>query len=117
MSTTATATSIPCVLHQIWLGNGEMPLNQRRWLRRFAEMNPHWEMRLWTDSNLPPILNRNAWAACGNVGGTPGCVKRSDILRPELLALFGGFYLDTDVKVLLRVQPRKRGPSSRITGR
>ena len=36
-----------------------------------AEMNPHWEMRLWTDDNLPPILNRNAWDACGNVGGTP----------------------------------------------
>ena len=49
-------------------------------------MNPHWEMRLWTDDNLPPILNRNAWAACGNVGGTPGCVMRSDILRLEILA-------------------------------
>ena len=61
-------------------------------------MNPHWEMRLWTDDNLPPILNRNAWAACGNVGGTPGCVMRSDILRLEILARFGGVYLDTDVK-------------------
>lgn len=98
MNTTATATPIPRVLHQIWLGKGEMPLHQRRWRRRFAEMNPHWEMRLWTDDNLPPILNRNAWAACGNVGGTPGCVMRSDILRLELLARFGGVYLDTDVK-------------------
>jgi len=50
------------------------------------------------DDNLPPILNGNAWAACGNVGGTPGCVMRSDILRLELLARFGGAYLDTDVK-------------------
>ena len=98
MSTAARTTSIPRVLHQIWLGKGEMPLNQRRWRRRFAEMNPHWEMRLWTDDNLPPILNRNAWDACGNVGGTPGCVMRSDILRLELLARFGGVYLDTDVK-------------------
>jgi mannosyltransferase OCH1-like enzyme len=98
LSTTATATPIARVLHQIWLGKGEMPLHQRRWRRRFAEMNPHWEMRLWTDDNLPPILNRNAWAACGNVGGTPGCVMRSDILRLELLARFGGVYLDTDVK-------------------
>jgi len=45
-------------------------------------MNPYWEMRLWTDDNLLPSLNRNAWAACGNVGGTPSCVMRSDILRP-----------------------------------
>ncbi len=97
----AGTTSIPKILHQIWLGKGEMPLNQRRWRRRFAEMNPHWEMRLWTDvggDNLPPILNRNAWDACTNIGGTPGCVMRSDILRLELLARFGGVYLDTDVK-------------------
>ncbi|MFN7375245.1 MAG: glycosyltransferase family 32 protein [bacterium] len=93
-----TATPIPRVLHQIWLGKGEMPLHQRRWRRRFAEMNPHWEMRLWTDHSLPPILNRNAWEACGGVGGTPGCVMRSDILRLELLARFGGVYLDTDIK-------------------
>ena len=98
MSAAARTTPIPRVLHQIWLGKGEMPLNQRRWRRRFAEMNPHWEMRLWTDDNLPPILNRNAWAACGNVGGTPGWVMRSDILRLEILARFGGVYLDTDVK-------------------
>lgn len=50
-------------------------------------------MRLWTDENLPPMFNRNASTACGNVGGTPGCVMRS-----ELLARFGGVYLDTDVK-------------------
>ncbi len=48
MSMAARTTSIPRVLHQIWLGKGEMPLNQRRWRRRFAKMNPHWEMRLWT---------------------------------------------------------------------
>ncbi len=54
--------------------------SQRKVDRPFADMNPHWEMRLWTDDNLPPILNRNAWAACGNVGSTPGCVMRSDIL-------------------------------------
>ena len=98
MSTAARTTSISQFLHQIWLGKGEMPLQQQPWRRRFAEINPHWEMRLWTDDNLPPILNDNAWEACGNVGGTPGCVMRSDILRLELLARFGGVYFDTDVK-------------------
>jgi hypothetical protein len=33
-----------------------------------------------------------------NTRGTPGCVMRSDILRLEILARFGGVYLDTDVK-------------------
>ena len=48
MSTTARTTSIPRVLHQIWLGKGEMPLNQRRWRRRFAEMNPYARARYQT---------------------------------------------------------------------
>jgi len=98
MSTALHTTSIPRVLHQIWLGKGEMPLNQRQWRRRFVKTNPHWEMRLWTDDILPPILNRNAWDICSKVGGTPGCAMRSDILRLEILARFGGVYLDTDVK-------------------
>lgn len=89
---------IPKILHQIWLGRGEMPVQQRRWRRRFIEVNPGWDCRLWTDENLPPILNRRAWDVALGVGGVPGCVMRSDILRLELLARLGGVYLDTDVK-------------------
>ena len=57
----STASPIPKVLNQFWLGRGEMPVQQRRWRRRFAEMNPSWTLHLWTDDNLPfPILNRRA---------------------------------------------------------
>lgn len=95
----ANAFTIPKVLHQIWLGRGETPIQQRRWRRRFAEMNPGWTLHLWTDDHLPfPILNRRAWDASLAIGGVPGCVMRSDILRLELMARAGGVYLDTDIK-------------------
>ncbi len=89
---------IPKVLHQIWLGSKPMPLNQQRWRRRFIERNPHWGFKLWTDANLPPIMNRAAWNAAIEIGGVPGIVLRSDILRLEILARLGGVYFDTDVK-------------------
>ncbi|MEO0513509.1 MAG: glycosyltransferase [Planctomycetota bacterium] len=95
----AEASPIPKVLHQIWLGRGEMPVQQRRWRRRFAELNPGWTLHLWTEDHLPfQILNRRAWDACLTIGGVPGCVMRSDILRLELMARLGGIYLDTDIK-------------------
>lgn len=89
---------IPKVLHQIWLGRGAMPINQQRWRRRFMERNPHWQFVLWTDDNLPPIMNRAAWDACLEIGGVPGIVMRSDILRLEIIARCGGVYFDTDIK-------------------
>jgi len=76
LSTTATAASIPRVLHQIWLGRGEMPLHQRCWRRRFAEMNQHWEMRLWTDDNLRPSLT----ATRGQRAATSGAPRLRDAI-------------------------------------
>ena len=103
------ASPIPKVLHQIWVGRGEMPEHQRRWRRRFAEMNPDWTLHLWTDDELPfPILNRRAWDACLAVGATPGCAMRSDILRLELMARVGGVYLDTDIKPVRPLRPAAR---------
>lgn len=89
---------IPAIVHHIWLGKGQMPEHQQRWRRAFIDANPGWEFRLWTDETLPPILSRRVWDLAGEVGGTPGCVMRSDVLRLEVLARFGGVYLDTDIK-------------------
>lgn len=90
--------NIPRVCHHVWLGKSEVPPKFRTWRQRFIDMNPGWTFRLWTDDNLPPIMNQEAWQASLQIGGTPGCVLRSDILRLEVLARFGGVYLDTDIK-------------------
>jgi len=91
-------TTIPRILHQIWLGPAQMPEKYSRWRDGFIRMNPDWECRLWTDDTLPPILNRRAWDIARSLPGTTGHAIRSDILRLELLARFGGVYLDTDVR-------------------
>lgn len=89
---------IPRVLHQIWLGPAELPERHQRWRRQFVRQNPGWDCRLWTDANHPPVFNRRAWDIAGGLPGTVGHAIRADILRLEILARFGGVYLDTDVR-------------------
>jgi len=90
--------TIPRILHQIWLGPANLLDHYRRWRQRFVRQNPGWDCRLWTDANLPPVLNRNAWDVAGSLPGTVGHVLRCDILRLEVLARFGGVYLDLDFR-------------------
>lgn len=53
-------------------------------------MHPHWDYRLWTDDDLPPMRNRDAFER-----STSWCQK-ADVLRYEVLRTFGGVYVDAD---------------------
>lgn len=85
---------IPTVIHRIWLGDKQMPDEYVRFGRSWAEHHPGWEMRLWTDDDLPPLDHPDALERCRNFG------EASDVLRYEILNRFGGVYVDTDVECL-----------------
>ena len=87
--------SIPRILHRIWVGPEPMPPDFELYGERWALMHPDWEQRLWTEDNLPDdvtrreVLNRNRIPA-----------ERADVLRYELLARYGGVYVDADMEPL-----------------
>jgi hypothetical protein len=60
--------------------------------------HPDWEMRLWTDANLPDLRFPDAMER----GRNPG--ERSDLLRYEVLVRFGGVYVDTDMECLRSIE-------------
>ncbi|MGI8804182.1 MAG: glycosyltransferase family 32 protein [Thermoleophilaceae bacterium] len=60
--------------------------------------HPDWEMRLWTDSNLPHLRFPDAVER----GRNPG--ERSDLVRYEVLVHFGGVYVDTDMESLRSIE-------------
>lgn len=78
---------IPRILHQIWLGPARPP---RKLLESVRAKHPHWDYRLWTDANLPPMRNRDAFDR------SIPWHQKADILRYELLWQFGGVYVDAD---------------------
>jgi inositol phosphorylceramide mannosyltransferase catalytic subunit len=61
--------------------------------------HPDWELRLWTDADLPPLTFPEAFARCRNSG------EASDVLRYELLHRLGGVYVDTDVECCRPLDP------------
>lgn len=90
---------IPKVIHRVWLGSEQMPQEFVEWGESWERHHPEWEMRLWTDDNLPELRYPDALERCRNHG------EASDVLRSELLFQFGGLYVDTDVECRRNIEP------------
>lgn len=82
---------IPKIIHQIWLG-GPLPEAYVSWTKTWQEHHPDWTYIIWGDDDLPllPLVNKKLFDKASNFG------EKSDILRLELLNLYGGLYIDTD---------------------
>ena len=85
-------TEIPRVLHHIWLGDEPMPERLQRYRDSWATHHPDWEMKLWTDQNLGPLVNQREFDAAR----TPA--QKCHIARYEILHREGGVYVDCDVE-------------------
>lgn len=103
---TTTRLLIPRVIHRIWLGENPMPEEFERYGETWREHHPEWEMRLWTDDNLPPSDLLDA------LEESKRQVSRSILLRYELLRQFGGVYVDTDMECLRSIEPLLDGVSA-----
>lgn len=85
---------IPRVLHRIFLDDPVPTVFEGYW-RLFQELNPGWDFVTWDDSTkLDWIRNTEAFDRATTHAG------RSDVLRYEILARYGGVYVDTDVEPL-----------------
>ena len=79
---------IPKILHFIWVGGAPCPYLER--LTAYRKLNPDWQINLWTDANLPPLICERVY------NRIPVPTSKADILRLELLWRFGGVYVDID---------------------
>ena len=95
---------IPNVFHQIWLGPDPLPREYVPYQRSWQQHHPGWELRFWTEDNLPGGLRRPEAA-----DKLRAPAERADILRLELLWRFGGVYTDTDFECLRSIEPLLEG--------
>ncbi len=84
---------IPKIIHQIWVGDQSKRPDSL--IQTWIDMNPSWEHRLWTDANLPELINSEQYNSMNELAG------KADILRYELLFNHGGFFIDADSECIL----------------
>jgi mannosyltransferase OCH1-like enzyme len=80
---------IPHKIHLIWLGT-PMPDFCRTMVDSWKAFHPTWEVKLWTDADIPSfkLKNQKAFDASNNWG------EKADIFRYEILLREGGLYAD-----------------------
>lgn len=92
--------SIPRVFHQIWLGDAPLPAEYRKYQKSWLRHNQGWDLRLWTETDLPDDLERpEIYERLRQPA------ERSDMLRLELLKRYGGVYVDSDFECRRPLEP------------
>jgi hypothetical protein len=95
---------IPRTLHRVWVGAAPMPAEYEHFGETFGRHHPGWEMRTWTDGDLPGL---DIDVALRERARTPS--ELSNLMRYEVLRRYGGVYVDTDVECLRPLTPLLRG--------
>jgi mannosyltransferase OCH1-like enzyme len=105
---------IPKVIHQIWIGS-ELPNAFKRAADHMMKLHPDYEYKLWTDDNIPKdLINQHVIDACLEANTMLSVV--SDCIRYELLARFGGVYVDCDILMFRDISPILEGKREVLTG-
>ncbi len=90
---------IPKIIHQIWIGDSEIPQQCQLYIDSWKKHHPEWEYRLWTDDNMIKLQNQDLYDSTTNVR------QKADIARYELLYHFGGIYVDIDMECFKNIEP------------
>jgi hypothetical protein len=98
------AVRIPRTIHRVWLGAAPMPEEYERFGETFAKHHPGWEMRLWTDEDLPTLE-----ITATNRERARTHAELANLVRYEVLYRHGGIYVDTDVECRRALTPLLRG--------
>jgi len=84
-------STIPKILHQIWIGPHPAPTNL---LRTWKEKHPDFEYILWNETE---IARRGLSLECSRQFDMMGeLAGKADILRWEILWHYGGYFVDAD---------------------
>lgn len=78
-----------------------MPAPFAEWGKKWQALHPEWEVTDWrSTAELPPLVNQRLFDRAQELAPKDWKRFQADLLRLELLYLYGGVYVDTDVEPL-----------------
>jgi len=90
---------IPKILHHIWPGEDPFKQQFHEWRNTWMKFHPDWTFHFWRLSNLPlDKMDKKIITAIRDPKYS--ITPKSDLLRFELVRIFGGIYTDTDIECL-----------------
>lgn len=99
---------VPRLLHRIWLGS-PIPTWAEEFWSGWRRLHPDWTLHTWCETNLPPLRNQTLYDDAEHLTAGNVWQLRSDIVRYELLWLYGGVYVDCDMEPLRSIAPILEG--------
>jgi len=86
---------IPKIIHQIWIGNRQIPEKLQQYQKTWREQNPDWEYKLWTNKEVKEYTFLSE--ELKSLFDQPLTIgERVDVLRYDILYRYGGIYTDCD---------------------
>jgi mannosyltransferase OCH1-like enzyme len=91
---------IPAILHHAWFGPKPMPPAYSDYIAGWRRLSSGWTVMGWTERDLD-------WSSryVNEAYATRGWTRLADYMRVHALHRFGGFYLDTDMELIRRLDP------------
>lgn len=100
-------TSIPKILHHIWLGKSGIPINYLKYYETARRFHRDWKLWLWSDEEIEwlNLQNRTEFYRAIEYA------QKSDIARYEILYRYGGVYSDSDNEFVRSIDVIKSPPA------
>lgn len=89
---------IPKKIHQIWVGNYEIPEQVKICISSVKEKFDDFEYIFWNNDNIPD-MPKNVYEQFNKYGSLKIPAFQADILRLYVLNAYGGIFLDADFLV------------------
>lgn len=81
---------IPKIFHFIWIGDKEISPTYIKYIKTWINHHPDYAYCFWNDKNIPTLANQEQFDKAEKMA------MKADILRYEILNIFGGIYVDCD---------------------
>ena len=89
---------IPKIIHHVWPGNDLFKEKFHFFRNTWVQKHPDWTFHFWRIDNFPKEADPNIIEAINDSGYS--ITPKSDFMRFEVIRLFGGIYVDTDMECL-----------------